>query len=68
MLAAIGCAELIADSARELAAVSVEIASDPRRRADLGKRIRDALPHLTASDEPLAALDVTLRGLLRGAV
>ena len=68
MLAAIDCRELIADSARELAAASVEIASDPRRRADLGKRIRDALPHLTASDEPLAALDDTLHGLLRGAV
>src|SRR4029077_9563713 len=36
MLAAIDCAELIADSPRELAAVCVEVASDPPRRAALG--------------------------------
>jgi CRISPR-associated protein Csy1 len=64
MLGAVDCAELIADSPRELAAVCVEVASDPRRRATLGMRIRDTLPRLTASDEPLAALNDTLRGLL----
>jgi CRISPR-associated protein Csy1 len=64
MLAAVDCAELIADSPRKLAAICVEVASDPRRRAALGTRIRDTLPRLTASDEPLAALNDTLHRLL----
>jgi CRISPR-associated protein Csy1 len=65
MLAAIDCSELIADTPRALATACVEIAGDPRRRADLGLRIRDALPRLTGSDEPLARLNETLRLLLR---
>ncbi|HZX92697.1 MAG TPA: tetratricopeptide repeat protein [Rudaea sp.] len=64
MLTAIDCAELIADSPRELAALCVEIANDPQRRAALGVRIRDTLQRLTASDEPLAALNDTLRQLM----
>ncbi len=64
MLAAVDCAELIADSPRGLAALCVEIANDPQRRAGLGTRIRGALPRLTGSDEPLAALSDALRGLL----
>jgi CRISPR-associated protein Csy1 len=64
MLESIDCTELIADSPRRLAALCVEIANDPRRRSDLGTRIRDGLPRLTASDQPLASLDDTLRRLL----
>ena len=64
MLTAIDCAELIADSPRELAALCVAIANDPQRRASLSTRIQDALPRLTASDEPLASLNATLRLLL----
>jgi CRISPR-associated protein Csy1 len=68
MLEALDCTELVANSARSLAALSVEIANDPERKAGLGKRIREALPHLTESDEPLAALNDTLRQLLDTAV
>jgi len=64
MLAAVDCAELITHSPRELAAICVEVASDPRRRTALAMRIRDTLPRLTASDEPLAALNDTLHRLL----
>ena len=64
MLKTMDCAELIADSARGLAALCVEIASDRQRRASLGTRIRGALPRLTESDEPLASLNDTLRRLL----
>jgi CRISPR-associated protein Csy1 len=64
MLKAVDCAELIADSPRDLAARCVDIANNPGRRADLGMRMRDALPRLTGSDEPLAALNDTLRRLL----
>ncbi len=64
MLEALDSSELIADSPRRLAALCVEIASDPQRRAGLRTRIRDALPRLTESDEPLVALNDTLRHLL----
>lgn len=64
MLRALDCAELIADSPRRLAELAVEVANDRERRNRLGGRIQDALPRLTRSDEPLAALDDTLRDLL----
>ena len=64
MLKALDCTELIADSPRALAARCVEIAGDPQRRADLSMRIHEALPRLTTSGEPLAALDDTLRRLV----
>ncbi|HET7777540.1 MAG TPA: tetratricopeptide repeat protein, partial [Rudaea sp.] len=65
MLKTMDCAELIADSARGVAGLCVEIANDSPRRSSLGARIRDALPRLTGSDEPLVALNDTLRQLLR---
>ena len=64
MLRTLDCAELIADSARDLAALCVEIANDPPRRASLSARIRDGLPRLTESDESLVALNDVLRRLL----
>ena len=68
MLRALGCAELIADSPRRLAELAVEVANDRARRNNLGARIQDALPRLTQSQEPLAALDATLRRPLRPSV
>jgi CRISPR-associated protein Csy1 len=64
MLRALDCEELIAGSPRQLAGLAVEIANDRARRNRLGARIRDSLPRLTQSDEPLAALNHVLRGLL----
>jgi CRISPR-associated protein Csy1 len=63
MLQRLSCAELIADSAPQLAALAVEIAHDSARREALTARIRTNLPALVQSDEPLHALDAILRQL-----
>lgn len=68
MLRALDCPELIADSPRRLAELAVEVANDRARRNSLGARIQAALPRLTQSDEPLAALDATLRRLLHPSI
>jgi CRISPR-associated protein Csy1 len=60
MLRAIDCAELIAQSPGELAQIAVSVAQDSQRRARLVARIRENLPGLTQSDEPLEALDRAL--------
>jgi len=64
MLQRLDCAELIADSPQQLAAMAVEIAHDRERRDALAARIHSNLPALTQSDEPLLALDAALRSLL----
>ncbi|MGH8042115.1 MAG: tetratricopeptide repeat protein [Rudaea sp.] len=64
MLKHLGCDELIAQSPQQLAALAVEIANDRPRRDALAMRIRERLPELTQSDEPLRALDAALKSLV----
>jgi CRISPR-associated protein Csy1 len=64
MLRRLDCAELVADSPQQLAALAVEIAHDRSRRNALSVRIRSNLPALTQSDEPLLALDAVLRRIV----
>ena len=67
MLQRVDCAELVADSPRQLAAIAVEMAHDRPRRDALVARIRSNLPLLTQSDEPLLALDALLRSIVTAA-
>ena len=64
MLRQLGCDELIATSAEELAEIAVACAHDPARRNNLSDRIRAGLPSLTQSERPLQVMEAALRGLL----
>lgn len=63
MLRLLGCDELIASTPQALAEIAVSVAHDGQRRNAIVQRIRDNLPALAGSDEPLRALDAVLRGL-----
>jgi predicted O-linked N-acetylglucosamine transferase (SPINDLY family) len=64
MLRALDCAELIAQSPRQLAQIAVCVAHDSQRRAGLAARILANLPALTQSNAPLQALDRALGEIL----
>jgi predicted O-linked N-acetylglucosamine transferase (SPINDLY family) len=67
MLQRLDCAELVADSPQQLAALAVEIAHDHSHRDALSARIRRNLPALAQSDEPLHALDAALKSIVTAA-
>ncbi|MDR3388255.1 MAG: tetratricopeptide repeat protein [Rudaea sp.] len=64
MLQRIDCAELIADSPPQLAALAVNVANDHSRRKKINDRIDARLAGLAQSDKPLHILEKVLRQIL----
>jgi predicted O-linked N-acetylglucosamine transferase (SPINDLY family) len=64
MLRRVDCAELIAESPQQLAALAVEVAHDRSRREKVSSRIGAHLANLTEADEPLRVLEMMLKQIL----
>ena len=65
MLRLLGCEELIAESAENLADTAVALAHDKSRRQTLSEKMKQGFEALTQSVEALVALDVFLRKLIQ---